>query len=171
MVETAIARSRANRRRRLRLRDREAREARGARGEEEEPGGRKSAASDGGGGGVGANDSDYSAEPPSLALRVVLRSAYVVATTLVAAAMPFFSDIVGLIGAVVFWPSTVYFPIAMYVKVRSPPRWQRLAMGAVNAVTFVVSVLAAVGSAWQIARDAKSYRMFGGGGSDGDNGG
>ena len=77
--------------------------------------------------------------------------------------MPFFSDIIGLIGAVVFWPSTIYFPMAMYVRVRSPPAWQRALMTAVNAATCAVSVLAAVGSALQIARDARGYKLFGGG--------
>jgi hypothetical protein len=140
-----------------------------------------------------------------LAMRLVLRSAYVIATTAVACAMPFFSgahlghayapgcvhlvqgcldkltlrapqtpshpfftspafhpDIIGLIGAVVFWPSTVYYPIAMYAKVHSPPRWQRALMSFVNWLCFVVSVLAVVGSAANIARDAGSYQMFGG---------
>jgi len=62
----------------------------------------------------------------------------------------------------VFWPSTVYFPIAMYIKIRAPPLWQRALMQSVNLVCFVVSVLAAVGSAWNMARDAKNYKMFGG---------
>ncbi|GBF92649.1 amino acid permease-like [Raphidocelis subcapitata] len=94
-------------------------------------------------------------------LRLVLRSAYVVATTLVACAMPFFSDIIGLIGAIVFWPSTVYFPIAMHMKVYPPPRWKRLLMHAVNLTCFVLSILAAAGSIWNIARDAGQYKMFG----------
>jgi hypothetical protein len=71
-------------------------------------------------------------------------------------------DIIGLIGAIVFWPSTVYFPIAMYNRVRSPPPWQRAVFSAVNAICFVVSLLAAVGSCWQIAQDAGNYKMFGG---------
>jgi hypothetical protein len=50
----------------------------------------------------------------------------------------------------------------MFIKVRSPPPWQRAAMQSVNAVAFVVSLLAAVGSVWNIAQDAGSYRMFGG---------
>lgn len=61
-----------------------------------------------------------------------------------------------------FWPSTVYFPIAMYTRVRSPPPWQRRIMAVVNVAAFVVSVLAAVGSLWQIVIDARGYRLFGG---------
>lgn len=53
--------------------------------------------------------------------------------------------------------------MAMYVRVRSPPAWQRALMTAVNAATCAVSVLAAVGSALQIARDARGYKLFGGG--------
>ena len=50
----------------------------------------------------------------------------------------------------------------MYNKVHSPPLWQRTIMGTVNVVCFVVSVLAVVGSAYNIAEDASTYKMFGG---------
>lgn len=96
-----------------------------------------------------------------LPMRLLLRTLYVVGTTLVACAMPFFSDIIGLIGAIVFWPSTVYFPVTMYIKVHAPPAWQRAAMQTINVVSFVVSMLAAVGSVWDIMQDASSYKMFG----------
>ena len=71
-------------------------------------------------------------------------------------------DIIGLIGAIVFWPSTIYFPVAMYTKVHSPPLWQRVCMQVVNVVGFVVSVLAAVVSIRNIIQDAHTYAMFGG---------
>jgi hypothetical protein len=50
----------------------------------------------------------------------------------------------------------------MAMRVRSPPRWQRALMHATNLVGAVVSLLAAVGSAWAIARDASKYKLFGG---------
>jgi hypothetical protein len=74
-----------------------------------------------------------------------------------------FKDIIGLIGAITFWPSTVYFPITMYAKVHSPLPWQRAVMQVVNISCCVVSVLAAVGSAWNIAQDSHSYALFGAG--------
>ena len=58
--------------------------------------------------------------------------------------------------------SPAHSPIAMYNKVHSPPLWQRTIMGTVNVVCFVVSVLAVVGSAYNIAEDASTYKMFGG---------
>lgn len=48
--------------------------------------------------------------------RLVWRSIYVVFTTLVAMLLPFFNDIVGLLGSLGFWPLTVYFPVEMYIK-------------------------------------------------------
>ena len=60
-----------------------------------------------------------------------------------------------------FWPSTVYYPIAMYSKVHNPPPWKRALMSIVNWLCFVVSALAAVGSASIIAKDAHQYHMFG----------
>eukprot|EP00884_Botryococcus_braunii_P012537 jgi/Botrbrau1/21284/Bobra.0463s0001.1 len=48
------------------------------------------------------------------AFRLVWRTFYVVATTLIAMLLPFFNDVLGLIGAIGFWPLTIYFPIAMH---------------------------------------------------------
>jgi hypothetical protein len=62
----------------------------------------------------------------------------------------------------VFWPSTVFFPIAMHMKVYPPPRWKRVLMHTVNFTCFVLSVLGAAGSIWNIVRDAGEYKMFGG---------
>ncbi|XVE93538.1 hypothetical protein REPUB_Repub01dG0203200 [Reevesia pubescens] len=45
------------------------------------------------------------------AFRVVWRTAYVIMITVVAMILPFFNDILGLLGAAAFWPLTVYFPI------------------------------------------------------------
>ncbi|EMS51955.1 hypothetical protein TRIUR3_24618 [Triticum urartu] len=55
-------------------------------------------------------------------LRLTWRTAYVCVTTAVAMAMPFFGSVVGLIGAISFWPLTVYFPVSMYIAQRRVPR-------------------------------------------------
>ncbi|XP_031482698.1 amino acid permease 6-like [Nymphaea colorata] len=80
--------------------------------------------------------------------RLLWRTAYVVLTTAIAMAVPFFNDIMGLLGALAFWPLTVYFPIEMFIarnKVKPFTfRWtwlQVLSMGCL-----LISVAAAVGS-------------------------
>jgi len=38
--------------------------------------------------------------------------------------LPFFSDIVGILGAFGFWPLAVYFPIKMYLSRNNIERWK-----------------------------------------------
>jgi amino acid permease len=87
--------------------------------------------------------------PPraGLPLRLALRTAYVVAVT--AAAVAFegsFEGIVGLGGAVVYWPQAVYVPTAIYLATRQPPRRVRRALAALNAAVGVLAALATFGA-------------------------
>ncbi|RDX73138.1 Amino acid permease 1, partial [Mucuna pruriens] len=47
--------------------------------------------------------------------RVVWRSILVVILTILAMAMPFFNDMLALLGGIGFWPLTIYFPVEMYI--------------------------------------------------------
>jgi hypothetical protein len=89
---------------------------------------------------------------------------YVCGTTLIAAALPFFGAFGGLIGALTFYPTAVYFPSAMYVKVYKPSKrsgtWA--AIVAVNVVIAVVTLLATAGSISNIVKQAASMQPFGG---------
>jgi len=112
---------------------------------------------DGDGGGASAASSSSSAlgtsarheRPPraALPLRLALRTAYVIAVT--AAAVAFedaFEGIVGLGGAVVYWPQAVYVPTAIFVASRSPGKAVRRALGALNVGVGAVAALATVGA-------------------------
>ncbi|XBH90606.1 hypothetical protein VPH35_082217 [Triticum aestivum] len=98
------------------------------------------------------------------ALRLVWRSAFVCLTTLVAMAMPSFGAIVGLMGALSFWPLTVYFPVEMYMKqravARGSARW--LCLKALTVACLVVSVAATVGSIAGMVGAFKVFRPFSG---------
>ena len=50
------------------------------------------------------------------ALRLGYRSLYVAVTTLVACALPFFDAFTGLVGAITFFPTAVFYPILMYQR-------------------------------------------------------
>ncbi|KAF8775150.1 hypothetical protein HU200_004547 [Digitaria exilis] len=80
--------------------------------------------------------------------KLVLRTAFVAGTTVVSLMLPFFNAVLGLLGAIAFWPLTVYFPVTMYIaqaKVATGSRkW--VALQALNVGALVVSLLAAVGS-------------------------
>ncbi|XP_010490519.1 PREDICTED: amino acid permease 8-like [Camelina sativa] len=94
--------------------------------------------------------------------RLVWRTCYVVMTTVVAMIFPFFNAILGLLGALSFWPLTVYFPVSMHIaqtKVKKySPRW--LALNLLVVVCLIVSCLAAVGSIIGLIRSVKAYKPF-----------
>uniref|UniRef100_A0A0E0HMZ8 Amino acid transporter transmembrane domain-containing protein n=1 Tax=Oryza nivara TaxID=4536 RepID=A0A0E0HMZ8_ORYNI len=86
-----------------------------------------------------------SAPPTAVTLspaRMALRAAVIVATTAVAAMMPFFNAVLGFIAALGFWPLAVYLPVSMHiarVKIRrGEARWWAL-QGA-SAALLVVAV-------------------------------
>ncbi|VVA90674.1 unnamed protein product [Arabis nemorensis] len=111
---------------------------------------------------------EYSSDIPLLGkcrvnlFRLVWRTVYVILTTVVAMIFPFFNSILGLLGALGFWPLTVYFPVAMHIaqkKVKKySPRW--LALNLLVLVCLVVSSLAAVGSVVGLIGSVKTYKPF-----------
>ncbi|KAI4987651.1 hypothetical protein ZWY2020_028365 [Hordeum vulgare] len=94
--------------------------------------------------------------------KLVLRTAFVAATTVVSLMLPFFNAILGLLGAAAFWPLTVYFPVTMYITQAKVPRgsgkW--VALQALNVGALVVSLLAAVGSVDDIVQRLGHVTMF-----------
>lgn len=94
---------------------------------------------------------------PTLLLRIVMRSLYVCFTTSVAVVMPFFTDIIGLVGALVFAPAAVYYPIKLHCALYKPSKRRRLLMQAVNVVAAVTSLLAVIGAGWNIKQHASRF--------------
>ncbi|XP_062189646.1 amino acid permease 6-like [Phragmites australis] len=99
---------------------------------------------------------------PLSPFRLLWRTTYVVLTALVAMIFPFFNDFLGLIGAVSFWPLTVYFPVQMYMAQaktrRFSPTWTW--MNVLSCACLVVSLLAAAGSVQGLIKDLKGYKPF-----------
>jgi amino acid permease len=98
------------------------------------------------------------------AFRLAWRSAFVCVTTVVAMLLPFFGDVAGLLGAVSFWPLTVYFPVEMYIKQRrvprGSPRW--ISLQTLSFTCLLVSIAAAAGSIADVVDALKVYRPFSG---------
>jgi len=90
--------------------------------------------------------------------RLVWRTIFVIVTTVISMLMPFFNDVVGILGAFGFWPLTVYFPLEMYIVQKKIPKWSTrwLCLQILNVVCFVISVAAASGSIAGIVVDHKS---------------
>uniref|UniRef100_A0A0E0KW87 Amino acid transporter transmembrane domain-containing protein n=1 Tax=Oryza punctata TaxID=4537 RepID=A0A0E0KW87_ORYPU len=86
--------------------------------------------------------------------RVCFRTLYVASTTGLALVFPYFNEVLGVLGALVFWPLAIYLPVEMYCVQRriSPwtPRWA--ALQAFSVVCFVVGTFAFVGSVEGVIR-------------------
>ena len=82
--------------------------------------------------------------------------------TLISMLMPFFNDVVGLLGAIGFWPLTVYFPVEMYIAQKNLPSWSRrwLCLQVLSLVCLIISLAAAAGSVVGIVSKIKTYKPF-----------
>ncbi|KAG8075519.1 hypothetical protein GUJ93_ZPchr0006g43922 [Zizania palustris] len=94
--------------------------------------------------------------------RLTWRTAFVVASTVVAIVMPFFNDILGFLGAVGFWPLTVYYPVEMYIRQRRIHKYTRrwVALQTLSFLCFLVSLAAAVASIEGVSESLKHYVPF-----------
>ncbi|XBI58791.1 hypothetical protein VPH35_039970 [Triticum aestivum] len=74
--------------------------------------------------------------------RLVWRTSFVIVSTVLAILLPLFNDILGLLGALGFWPLTVYFPVEMHFRQRKVKRssWKWVALQGLSFVCFAVTV-------------------------------
>ncbi|KAJ1387384.1 Amino acid transporter, transmembrane domain [Sesbania bispinosa] len=94
--------------------------------------------------------------------RSVWRTIFVILTTLVSMLLPFFNDIVGLLGALGFWPLTVYFPVEMYIIHKKIPKWSPkwMCLHLLSIACLIVTVASAAGSVAGIILDLQVYKPF-----------
>lgn len=94
--------------------------------------------------------------------RLVWRSLYVIVTTIAAMLLPFFNDVLGIIGAFGFWPLSVYFPVEMYIAQRKIPRWSAkwIFLQMLSVACLMISLAAGVGSIFGVVLDLHKYRPF-----------
>ncbi|KAG6626216.1 amino acid permease 3-like isoform X1 [Carya illinoinensis] len=94
--------------------------------------------------------------------RLVWRTIFVIITTLISMLLPFFNDVVGLLGALGFWPLTVYFPVEMYIVQKKIPKWSTkwLCLQILSVACLVITIAAAAGSIAGVVLDLKSYKPF-----------
>jgi hypothetical protein len=94
--------------------------------------------------------------------RMIWRTLFVVLTTVISMLLPFFNDIVGLLGALGFWPLTVYFPVEMYIVQKKIPKWSTrwLCLQILSVACLIITIAAAAGSVAGIVGDLKSIKPF-----------
>lgn len=96
----------------------------------------------------------YTLKPPFLPqfsvnlFRLSFRTLYVTSTTVLAMAFPYFNSVLGVLGAINFWPLAIYFPFEMYFLQRKIEAWTRkwLVFRTLSFFCFLVSVVGFVGS-------------------------
>ncbi|XP_042491140.1 amino acid permease 3-like [Macadamia integrifolia] len=95
--------------------------------------------------------------------RVIWRTIFVMVTTVIAMLLPFFNDVVGILGALGFWPLTVYFPVEMYIAEKKIGRWTSrwLGLQILNVSCLFITIVAACGSVAGVLTDLKTYKPFG----------
>lgn len=94
--------------------------------------------------------------------KLVLRTIFIMFTTLVAMLFPFFNAVLGLIGALGFWPLAVYFPLGMHMaqeKIRKGDRKWFMLQG-LSFLCLLVSIAASVGSVADIVHNLKAAAPF-----------
>ncbi|EEF42108.1 amino acid transporter, putative [Ricinus communis] len=94
--------------------------------------------------------------------RMVWRTVFVIFTTVISMLLPFFNDIVGLLGALGFWPLTVYFPVEMYIAQKKIPKWSTrwLCLQILSAACLIITIAAAAGSIAGVIVDLKTVKPF-----------
>lgn len=94
--------------------------------------------------------------------RLVWRSFFVIVTTIISMLLPFFNDVVGLIGAFAFWPLTVYFPVEIYIVQKRIPKWSTkwICLHILSVACLMISLAAGIGSVAGIVTDLGVYKPF-----------
>jgi len=91
-------------------------------------------------------------------LTLCWRTAFVVSTTGIAILFPLFNDVLGVLGALSFWPLVVYFPVEMYIVQKKVQRWT-LKWSLLQTLSFIallISLVTAAGSIEGLVKDKKS---------------
>lgn len=94
--------------------------------------------------------------------RLVFRTVFVILTTVISMLLPFFNDVLGILGAIGFWPLTVYFPVEIYIVQKKIPKWTTkwILLRFLSCFCLIVSVMAGVGSVVGVVLDLQVYRPF-----------
>ncbi|KAG8482490.1 hypothetical protein CXB51_024059 [Gossypium anomalum] len=94
--------------------------------------------------------------------RSVWRTAFVMLTTVISMLLPFFGDVVGILGAFGFWPLTVYFPVEMYIEQKKISKWSSrwICLKMLSMGCLMISILAGTGSIAGVIHDLKVYKPF-----------
>ncbi|KAL4358953.1 hypothetical protein AHAS_Ahas08G0028900 [Arachis hypogaea] len=94
--------------------------------------------------------------------RLIWRTMFVVVASVLAMAMPFFNNMLALLGAIGFWPLAVYFPIQMIIVKRNIRKgtmpW--IGLQSLSLVCMIVSIAAACAAIHGLGQALGKYKPF-----------
>ncbi|KAE9598578.1 putative amino acid transporter, transmembrane domain-containing protein [Lupinus albus] len=87
--------------------------------------------------------------------RFCFRTLYVISTTGLGILFPYFNQVLGVLGAINFWPLAIYFPVEMYFVQKKIPAWSRkwIVLRTFSFACFLVTVMGLVASIEGIIRE------------------
>jgi hypothetical protein len=97
--------------------------------------------------------------PRPFILRLILRSAFVLGTTLVACLIPFFGELMGLIASIGLMPITFILPPLLWVSSRSPQRAEKILCLSIAGATSLLAVLSFIGSMRNIIVNWQNFNI------------
>lgn len=74
--------------------------------------------------------------------------------------IPFFNSVLGILGAVGFWPLTVYYPIEMYIRQVKVSRRKYWLLQALSLFTLIISLAGLIGGVAGIIQALKHVKLF-----------
>ncbi|CAA0814044.1 Probable amino acid permease 7 [Striga hermonthica] len=80
--------------------------------------------------------------------RLCFRTAYVSSTTAIAMVLPYFNQVLGVSGAITFWPLAIYFPVEMWLEQNKTGPWtgKWIVLRIFQTVCFCITMFALLGS-------------------------
>ncbi|KAJ6980537.1 amino acid permease 7 isoform X3 [Populus alba x Populus x berolinensis] len=80
--------------------------------------------------------------------RLCFRTVYVASTTVIAMAFPYFNQVLGVLGALNFWPLAIYFPVEMYFVQKKIGAWTRkwIVLRTFSFVCLLITIAGLLGS-------------------------
>lgn len=100
--------------------------------------------------------------PQGIALRVLVRSAYVAFTLFVGVSFPFFGDLLGFFGGFGFAPTSYFLPSIIWLVVKKPRRYSiswLINWGGIFIGTFIM-LASTIGGLRNIIADSSSYKFY-----------
>ncbi|XP_019431109.1 PREDICTED: probable amino acid permease 7 [Lupinus angustifolius] len=87
--------------------------------------------------------------------RFCFRTLYVISTIGLGILFPYFNQVLGVLGAINFWPLAIYFPVEMYFVQKKIPAWSRkwIVLRTFSFACFLVTVMGLVASIEGIIRE------------------